>query len=109
MTVSALRGQLFSLENSLGRLAIPLQNEMLEQLFNRCNRLRLRCASVVLRLDAADVAGALPPIPVALVTHVADVAGQVATIAARFDAAGADAALKAADGALKRVEKLLPA
>ena len=37
------------------------------------------------------------------------VAGQVATIAARFDAAGADAALKAADGALKRVEKLLPA
>ena len=109
MSVDALRGQLFSLETSLARLAIPLQNEMLEQMFNRCNRLRLRCTSVVIRVDAAEVAGTLPPVPDELVAHLAGVAGQVATAAARFDSAAADEALKASDSALKRVEKLLPA
>jgi hypothetical protein len=108
MTVAALRDQLFSLETSLARLAIPLQNAMLVQLFNRCNRLRLRCTSVVIRLDAAEIGGTMPPVPADVVPALSAIAGRVATAAARFDPALADEVLGGSDHVLRRVERLVP-
>ncbi len=108
MSASLLRDQLFNLETSLARLSIPLQDRLLVVLFNRCNRLRLRCTSAVLRLDAAEVAGTLPVVAPELVADCSATGGRVATVAARFDEASADTALKEADRVLKRVERLLP-
>jgi hypothetical protein len=108
MSASALRDQLFNLETSLARLSNPLQNRLLVALFNRCNRLRLRCTSAVLRLDAAEVNGTLPPVPVGLIEDLSATGGRVATVAARFDEASADGVLAESDRVLKRAERFLP-
>lgn len=108
MSGQRLIEQVLSLENSLGRLALPLQQMLDEMRYLRCARLRLRCSSMVNRIVVATVAGTMPDVPEALPLAFGDAAGKVAAAALAATTRSADDAMARAHGALAEAEALVP-
>lgn len=108
MSGQTLIEQVLSLENSLGRLAMPLQAMLDEERYLRCARLRLRCSSMVNRIVVATVAGTMPEVPDGLPLTFGDAAGKVAAAAVTATIEAADDAMERARVALAEAEMLVP-